>query len=738
MIDSILVVSSALMGLLLTNCTILINSHACNSKWFSTEKVEVRYIAWLAITFLVMLNGNEWIPGKILFPILIIAAITTSIYSIKKISKPARNTLVKDGISLFCVQLATIVFVIYGFEFNKYWLLESHNHDSLFYYYGANWANESKLFVGSEAVRAKWGFDTWIGFDRTLYRGGTYTLAAWIQYFNPRITGNGLYLIAAYASTLAWFAVRLFANINTTRFFLPIFTALAIIVSFATGIIGALINSNLATVMGGSSLVIVVAIALRSEISNNLRYALMASWCAICAHFYGESIFYAGLFVSFIFVIELITGFKDIKPLKRIRLAIFQALIIIALGNIPVIQTVASIFFFSGIAKGGDWFSWYLHHSQMNWIGSFVSGLLMGQGISTWSVIISSILTIVSGAILILNRQTRIGIIALIGTSIIAVAYIKITLYQYGEHKILHLLGPSWTLIIAVAAINLINSTPRHEIKFSFINPRAISLAMTTCLAFICVSFASNSVRLLNNMRPTHSLDFGLDSLASYIRQGNTILIDDSDWQGVEKFFKSHYLAFKINQAGAHPVMAELSDNNLRGGYHRDSLNNSFKNINNVDWLIKGKRYGHETNTVFSYNNPVWENSDYALYRIQNQAVVAPGNGWYDCEQGHCWTTTPFQIESFVPANSGRHDLVLHFSVFYPKPRGSIKVNVSDGRAFVFNANSQIMRVSLPEGWSRLEFSSNFPTESPKTLGISEDSRSLFISINRIDLISPH
>lgn len=734
-IDVVLPLLSALLGLVLINCTVLVTSRTCRTGWIGSLPVEVRYIALFSFILLIALNGNQWLPGYLLFPFLIVTAIITVTISIKGLTEYDRRAALLDGLSLLSVQALILLVVFVVFQVYRYWLLESSNHDSLIYYYGGYWANESRLFVGSEAVRAKWGFTTWIGFDRPLYRGGTFTLAAWVQYFSPRVSGSGVYFIATYSATMAWFAVRLLpASINGLRSTL-VTTSLALIVALSTGIVGALVNSNLATVMGSSSLMLVFALALRSDVRPNVRYGLMGAWCAVCAHFYGESVFYAGMLVFFVFLLEFPAQVRTLRPVGMLRLAIFLSLIVLGLGNIPVGQAVSSLFLFSEIDKSADWFSWYMHQSPFAWVGSFVGGLLMGHAVSIPIVVVSSIITVFSAGCLVYLRRTRVGVWALIGTSLMAVTYIEITSYQYGEHKILHLLGPSWTFAIIAAILHLAGGIENgFSSKALVFARRLIVVSLSIGIVVVVSHFLSTSLSMLNQMRGFHSLDFGLNTLTSYIRPGENVLVDDNEWVGVEKFFKTHYLAFQLQHQGAKVLMPGIESNDLRGGYQRDFIKDTLKGVRTVDWLVKSKGYKLKEEKIISiYGNPIWQNADYRLYRVDKEPVIVAGKGWYDCEPVHCWTSGPFEIETYL-SSAGSFELVVDFSVFSPPDKGVISVRTSDGELLTsVNASQNKMHIRLPSGWSKLIFEPDWSISSPKDLGEGEDSRKLFVAIQRME-----
>lgn len=245
---SIFAVLSAFVGLALLNTTVVIHARTSNSRWLGALPLEVRYVALVSLIFLIALNANQWVAGKFLFPLIASVAMITIVRSARNLTACDRRHALGDGISLLFVQSLTLLAIFVAFEMRRYWLLEGPNHDSLNYYQGLHWATESRLFVAKETVRALWGLGvcregaSWVGYDCPLYRGGTYTVAAWTQYFAPSVTGNGLYLIAVYAATVVWFSVRLLAVSIIRRCHSLGLSGLSLVVVFSAGLIGALTN----------------------------------------------------------------------------------------------------------------------------------------------------------------------------------------------------------------------------------------------------------------------------------------------------------------------------------------------------------------------------------------------------------------------------------------------------------------------------------------------------------------
>lgn len=742
MIDSYYSLLSALLGLVLLNAFVFAAAHSSFTNRGRSIPIEVRYTAAHMLFFLIILNGNQWVPGDVIFPLLVVAILCVVLFSCAKPSRSDRNEAFREGISLFVVQVMTLLGIFLIFQMQRYWLLESHNHDSMVYYQGIHWAFESKLFVASEAVRARWGLGicgdgaNWIGFDCPLYRGGTYTIAAWAQYFSPRVTGSGLYFVGAYAATIAWTAVRLLTTSVSGWSGAYIRAIFAIFITISTGLVGAIINSNLATAMGSASLLIVFALALRSDLHPTVRYVLMAAWCAVCAHLYAEAVFYAGLFVCLVFTLELPKQLRTFGLKRTLRLAAILLGVVAALGNIPLTQAFSSIFILGKIAKGGEWFSWYLHQNPLFWSGGFFAGLLMGVPPSRSIVILSSAISLIAAFFLLHVREMRTATLAFIGVSVLAVLYVELTGYQYGEHKIIHLLGPGWTFLVAGAIFQSLFSKTSADVRWTE-KPviRVVSLTGVFISSIVAFIFLSRSASLLDQLRGPHGIDAGLGSLSSYIRPGETVLLDDSRWIGVEKFHKSHYLTFQLHNQGAKVVMPNIDSDTLRGGYFRKHLDDKLRNSRGVEWLVQGRGHAIKQPVFLSSNEtPSWENADFSLFRVDNSPLAVAGNGWYNCESGHCWTRSSFEIETFVPSTD-RVELSLEFWAFEAPRDGTIMVLTSDGQLLATTSviDGQL-KFLLPGGWSRLIFRGDWKTASPKELKISEDSRELFLAVKKVSI----
>lgn len=730
--DSIAVLLSALLGLLLMDGAILLGAGAYKSSCASKMPLEVRYVALLVVFFLVVLNGNQWVAGTTLFPSITVATIAIIAVSARRISINDRGEVLADILSLVLVQATVLGLTYLFFSMHRYWLLEGPNHDSIVYYQGLEWASNTKLLVGKEAVNARWGLGScldgagWIGFDCPLYRGGTYTIAAWVQFFSPRTTGNGIYFLVAYVATMAWFGVRASTSSTKSRKLQIITNALiSIICTISTGVIGAVVNANMATALAGSLFFILTAISINSEIAANIRYTVMAAICAIGAHLYGESLFYLLCFVFSVVIVESFRINTRLDLMKLCRIFFMVVIVILILGNVTVFQAVASLISISGFSKNTPWFSWYISHNPMVWIGGYVTGILMGGAeVRLIRVIAGGVVVLLTTFYMASWRETRSTVLGLIALSVIFVLYVETTQYQYGEHKVLQLIGPAWTFMAAVAAYRI------YVERRDLLNKIAAGYLIAG-LVYVSISFISDGKNLLESSKTVHGMKFGLDSVVSNIRPGDKVLLDDSAWSGVSKFQKTHYLIYKVHDRGGDVLMPDLSGDPLRGGYFRKVRNNSFEKRDRVDWIVSGV----DTKFIADNSQPVFINNDYRLSQLKKNGAAVPGNGWYDCEQLHCWTKANPELEAYSPPG-GDFFLELEFLVFNPPKDGTIKIVDQNGTVQArVPANQTKLRIKLRQGWSRFKIEGDWHLNTPKILGLSEDSRALFLAVSRIEVV---
>lgn len=697
------------------------------------------YIISLGVLLLLFFNINQIAPAREPFLLLVIATPVMMICVTRKVPAELRSAAWVDFRYLLMTQTVTLISIVYFFRVPEFWLYEGPNHDSLIYYEGLIWALDHPLQVASYTVRGEWGLNTcglgggmWIGRDCLLYRGGTYTLSAWTQFFSPEPTGSGTYATAVYASTFIWLSFRLAVTAaalkERARLARPaVTTALAILAGLSTAWISAVLNFNLATALAGGALAVSFSICILNSRSVILKSSLHGIWIGVATHLYAEALFYAVALVGLAYAIEAAGCIypSSARPRMRqiIRSALLTCCVALLAANFVAFQAFSSLTFFAQIAQGGDFPAWYLRQDVWVWLGAPFAGVLVGSApTNLTSVLLGAFILLVTLLVLGTRRSTYVPLASLSIVTILCITSITIRRYSYGEHKIIQILGPSWHMAAILAFTAMTASTVRHSLGF---RPRVV-LALLGFVATIIViaDFGTRGAALLRRFDARHGIRSNLTEVVSFFRPGDVILLDDNAWVGVEKFQKSHYLIFLSHVSGATVVLPEIDTDPLRGGYYRAHRGNSLRN-SRPRWLVSGKG-GLGLRSVFTPpGTPVYDGEDYLVYPLTERAVAVAGNGWYDCELDHCWTANPFTIEVVGAENSSPGTLEIDIQYFYPPKGAEITVQVNGKPVKGLSANMHRIRVPLDEQYSYVTVSGNWTPISPRDLGENDDRKLL-------------
>jgi hypothetical protein len=519
-----------------------------------------------------------------------------------------------------------------------------------------------------------------------------------------------------------------------------IVAAFTVLAALSTAFVGALINSNLATVFASACIAVVVASGLVPGNIKRHRILIATIWVAAGAHFYAESVFYSGLILSLIALPTIIhdVARRDFKTAARTIL--INSTVFLVATNFIALQALASFSLFRQISQSGNWYAWYLHQPEWVWLGSYLSGVVVGGGEpsnKTAVVLLGAAATGVAIVTGLLRSCWRV-ILALGVTSILAVIYIELRAYQYGEHKIIHLLGGAWIIVLVFAISQLIDARGRTGLAVSAADYLRVScgIVLIGTTIYLNAGVIQKSLTILNVSRGTHSLGFGLPSLVSYIKPGDSVLLDDSPWIRTEKFLKSHYLSFYVHDQGARLVLPKIGSDIHRGGYFRNVQNDTLQHSKVINWLVVGK--GHVVgNSILndSRSSPVFENEDYRLFRVEDVPVAVAGNGWHECQSQHCWTRGPFEIEVFAPSGGDNYEIALDLAFFNPPTPAGLKISVNGRVVSESLARDGIMRVGIPSGWSRVKIEGTWEAISPQSNGASADDRKLFAMIKDVKFL---
>jgi hypothetical protein len=703
---------------------------------FPQQGVTPYIFVFLAINLL-FVNLNQIVKADSIFFLFSALSLVLFPKFYTAIFKERGSLLQKDLIDVLLVQLFLLVFVYWLFDIGKFWLLEGPNHDSLVYFEGLNWALNYPLQVSKEFIESVWGFNIcsggmYIGYDCPIYRGGSYTLVAWTQFFIPSKTAGGVWLSGALFGSFIWFTVHLVAeavgfNLRLNR---KIAFLIVVLVSISTAFQGALVNSNLATLFGAAC----IALAFGFIFTENykLKSVTLGLLIGLSSHFYGEAMFYVGFLVLFSLIKDSFNNRDGLK--EKVKKFIYNSFVVfivfIAASNYTAYQAVYSLFFFSeALAFDQPWGSWFIHGPSWYWIGSFLAGDLQGHWvISKPSVVYASVLALAI-SVIFLFRRNKTAIFALTLLSFLAILLIELKGYQYGEHKIIQLLGPSWAVFWAAAVLSLISIAGDGEIKCRS-RYYTLAILVTALTTYVSIDYLYRAKQLLQSLESQHVIKYGDDKITTGISVGDVVALDDSAFSiGVEPFFKSHYAAVFIHLKGGRVVLPAITDGPLRGGYYRNTLNDTLKAVKAVDFVLKGKGAAG-TRSVFQYDTaPISSSSSYELIDVRRSGAALMTHGWYGCEIDRCWTKNGFGIEAF---GNKKVSIELRLEYFSPPENGYTRV-VIDG--LVTSQHSVLKNnilLELDQGFHTIDFYPSWAIKSPSDTGAFNDTRKLFAAIKSV------
>ena len=263
----------------------------------------------------------------------------------------------------------------------------------------------------------------------------------------------------------------------------------------------------------------------------------------------------------------------------------------------------------------------------------------------------------------------------------------------------------------------------------------AVFLILSILLIFL--SFLYKSALLLRSFEGIHGINYGMSEMVSNLKVGDRVVLNDSAWVGVEKFQKSHYVAFMTHNQGATMLMPSIEKDHLRGGYHRNNIGDTLKNTKKVNWLIDSKGvYVKKSVFKIAPSVPVFENENYRLFRLNEEPVAVAGAGWYDCEPQHCWTDSPFDLEVFIPDDQMNYEIQIFLNFFSAPVDSKVYINIK-GKPTI-SESTQVTQINIPidAGWSQIKLEANWKLKSPASIRLNTDERMLFAMVRSVNIIS--
>lgn len=704
-----------------------------------------RLAAVCVVNVLVIVNLNMWFAGKgIFFGMGILACVAV-------VGLAWRITRMECGVAIVMpvVMLSTLLITVwfYGmFGVRGLWLLEGPNHDSLFFFEGAQWALQHPVRVDPAQVNAAWSLGTcrqgavFIGSDCAVYRGGTYTLLALGSALLPELTPNLALATMAFAALfpmlgmLACIGLGHAGSVRRRCLEVALLVLGGALVMLSPAMVGGIVNGNVATVFGAALVAMSLLLSATPIVPPWQRAAVLGLVAALAGHVYGE----AAIYVCWMAAVGVAHDAVRLRRPSWIVAGGCVALACFAIGlNVQLPDLVRSYLEIGKLASGGQWFGYFLTAPAYTWLGSPFSGVLMGGDppVTMRSVVLGLVLTLAT-LVAGLRRELRIPTLGLALLTVLLVAFIETRDYAYGEHKVIQLLGPAWTALLLVGLLNAWNrsSARRSAVRVAVVVTFALLLAQTA-------AFSLRAKSLLVGSIPSHALSQDFPGAFQRIGAGDEVIIDDAGVAGQERFQKTHYVAFMVHLRGARALLPDMGDEVARGGYVHSILSGGFQRSGTPDWLIRIKSdAGTKSVITRADQGGVIQTQEYTLIQLNAVAaepLVLAGVGWHACESTHCWTTPTFTVEVFVPPAcrvGGGNQAAVNFDLdfFSPPPDGTVSVEAGPQSSTVDLAAARQLRVPVGGGWTRITVSSGWPEQSPQSIGLSADGRTLFARINRI------
>lgn len=623
------------------------------------------------------------------------------------------------------------------FGASDWWLLEGPNHDSLFYFEGAAWSWQRPLRVSPEEVADVWKLGTcsqggvFIGQDCGVLRNGTYSMLAFGSALNRPASANEIQVTASIAATLLYLA----GTVAFQQIRQPIRRSLAaglfaMLVVLSPGGISALVNANLGTLFGATAVAMSMGIALARCRSPYFKAALLGLCTAAAGHLYGEAVAAAGVVAALGVTLDALR--RRSATLFVTGGAVALAACIVGL-NVALVDLFRSFQAVSTVSTGGAWPAWYIDAPLVAWIASPFAGIVLGLDpeVTPLSLAAGGALSLLVLALGLSTRSFRWATLISAGLATALVAFVEVRDYQYGEHKVVQLIGPfayAFALLLAYRLVSLYSRSAHR--RFANATPLLLVSLCVLCSAVVLY----RSFRLLHDGAPVHGLQADIIDGLRRIPHGSDVVIDDLGAIGVEKFQKAHYLAFLLRARETTALFPALVDDPLRGGYVRNTLGDTMRR-GRPAWLVQMRSADDAVNSPFAYpQDAVHAYNEYRLVNARIAPVVmAAGNGWYQCEATHCWTKSGFEIEAFVGPDCAAvgATLTLELSYYRAPPQAVMRV-ASEIGVEDHLARDGSVSVKLGPGWTRTRFHASWPLSSPLAVGESQDSRQLFARVSRV------
>ena len=700
------------------------------TSWAVLGSSEVQRLLLASVLVLaLLLNANGWVAGRYLFPVLLaVGSMGAFLAVLRWRNDPlAHAVLWSMLVGWLCISVLVAAWHL-AFVARHLWMLEGTNHDLVFFYGGAHWAFQHPLDVNQDAVARAWGLGRcgqgmqFIGDGCVVQRGGAYTLLALASSLVPDPGPNQVRSMVGIGALFPLLGLLpgLAGRFGSGRWW-PRGGALTVLLVMlcmsCTGLMLAVVNENIGTALAAALLAAVVMWGLAPMVSLPVKWVILGASAGCAGIVYGEAAVHACLVVA----VSVVVTARRVRSWRMFLVGAaltFAAFALVLNRHLP--ELFASYRQVSGIVSQGDWPSWYMHQPWWSWLGAPFGGLLMTAQppVTTDAVAIGMVLMLVVTYLAAREQRWRF-FCGLLLISALMVGYIQWHGYQYGEHKLIQVLGPAWAALLAWLLAR--RAQRRHSLALVL-----LVIAVTYALS---AAYAVRARAIIVSHAPA-ALTHALAEALRLPQPGEEVIIDAAAVRGPQKYVKQDFAIIELHQRGARARLA--ASGQLPEGYSDALFEGTLTKAHSPDWLLVLKQPGANSATRPA-TPPVREDATFAMYSLRDGQLpsVVAGKGWHQCEQQHCWTSGAFTVEVVVPPDCKNSQLVLDVAPFQPPSDGRIDVIVNGAtRAVTDFVQRESLTVPLGAGSSTVMLRPNWQVKSPQALGLSSDGRQLFASVS--------
>lgn len=676
----------------------------------------IRFSMGIVAVLLLIVNLNLWIPGRWIY----LAAIVTGVMGAWRLWTARRGgagQVVTWIVWLLALSLLAAAATAYRVDAAHHWLVETSNHDTLFYYEGAQWAARNAVYVSPSFVEDALRLGNcqqgavYIGNNCPVYRGGSFSLLGYALGFGGGDAANDMLLASAIGTLLVGAGLLpLFAQYQPQTpagrlGWAVLAVLLTLTIALSPTMLAAAINSNIATTFGTAGAAMVLGFSLHADSVWWRRPLMTGLGAALAAHTYGEA---AAPAIAFSAAAVLSTAIQRRSVKDFVKGGAVAAAAFFVGANVVAVELIESARAVEAIASGGQWEGYYLNASPLTWIASPFAGMVINGSpyVSDSMLAIGTTLSVIVALCSVTDRRALWAVLTLASVSALLIGFVEARQYVYGEHKVVQMIGTSACILAAGVVIRFLGTTGDGVTTRGIWLRRGIALLIILLMLAAIRAQARPSLKVIEAWQGPHglSLDFKRDLTVS--EPAADWVIDDTAASAMERFQKTHYVAYLVSANGGQVHLPNLDSDGMRGGYARRVLGGTLSKAERPRWLVQLRSFD-QLSSPFKYPQAeVKQSTEYDLLDLDRgpPAIATSGSGWLPCTAAGCPVTVGFEIETVSWARDNETcEIALSMSAVNDASSvGKVSYDGDDEREI----DVSVGEVHLPirSGWHRLRF----------------------------------